>query len=180
MNRTDRSIKKLEIINQWISNVDTKSSFVLTFYGVIITIIFTSNLGLEMINTFSYARTQEINVESAKLFISLAGVIIFFIAVVITLYNIYQSLKGRINSSVYKQANLNTNSNIFFETIASKSFSDFEQQTNNERKRSFLNDLNSQIFINSNIVDKKFIHYNRSLKWIIISFTAFLLFILTK
>ncbi len=178
MKKIDRSIKRLEVVNQWISNVDTKSSFVLTFYGVIITIIFTSDLGKEMINTFTYKRAPSIDCNSLKLFFSLLVIILFLIAIIITIYNIYQTLKGRINPNIYRQQGLNTNSNIFFGTIASKSYSDFENQITTENKSTFLKDLNSQIFINSNIADRKFKYYNRSVIWLIISFALFLIFII--
>jgi len=150
----------------------------LTFYGVIIIIIFTSDLGKEMLNTFSYKCATSIDCKSLKLFFSLLVVILFLIAATITIYNIYQTLKGRINPNIYRQQGLNTNSNIFFGTIASKSYSDFENQIMTENKSTFLKDLNSQIFINSNIADSKFKHYNRSVIWLIISFAMFLTFII--
>lgn len=171
-------MKRLEVVNQWISNVDTKSSFVLTFYGVIITIIFTSNLGKEMINTFTYRCASSIDCNSFKLFFSLLVVILFITAIIITIYNIYQTLRGRINPNIYKQRRLKTNSNIFFGTIVSKSYSDFENQITNESKSTFLKDLNSQIYINSNIADNKFKHYNNSIMWLIISLGLFLTFII--
>lgn len=178
METIDKNIKKLEFINQWIANVDTKSSFVLTFYGVILTIIFTSDLGNEMVKTINYECAAEVNAKSIKLFFTLISVIIFFISAIITFYNIYQTLKGRINPKIYQQQGLQTNSNIFFGTIANKTFSDFEGQTNGENDIVFLNDLNSQVYINSNIAASKFKYYNRSIIWLIVSFSLFFLFIL--
>ena len=64
MEKIEISTKKLEIINQWISNCDTKSSFILTFYGVVLTIIFTSTFGSEMVNSFSYTLANKFNGES--------------------------------------------------------------------------------------------------------------------
>jgi len=180
MESIDKSIKKLELVNQWIFNVDTKSSFVLTFYGVIITIIFASELGNKMISTLTYVPAQNINGYSIKLFFSLVVVIVFFIAAIITFYNIYQTLKGRINPKIYQKQGLQTDSNLFFGTIANKTYSEFVEQTNTENDDEFLNDLNSQVYINSNIANSKFRYYNKSIIWLIISFVLFLIFIIIK
>lgn len=180
MEPIDKSIKKLEIVIQWISNVDTKSSFVLAFYGIMTTIMFASDIGNRIINTLSYIPAQDINGESIKLFIALAIVILLLISILITFYFIFQTLKGRLNPNVYQQHGLRTDSNLFFGTVASKSYSKFEEQTNAENDNDFLNDVNSQVFINSNIVNRKFKLYNRSLIWLIISFLLFLIFMIIQ
>src|SRR5690606_7602617 len=161
MENIDKSVKKLEMINQWISNCDTKSSFILTFYGVVLTIIFTSNIGGEMINSFSFIKAKEVNCESIRNFILILTTIAFFITSVITFYQIYLTLKGRIDTKVYDQNRLKTNSNIFYGSIASKTFESFENESNNEDELTYLNDLNSQVFINANIACEKFKHYHK-------------------
>lgn len=180
MERIEKSLKKLEIINQWISNCDTKSSFVMTFFGVILTIIFTSNIGNDMIQSLSFSKANEIDWKSVKKFIGLIVTISFFISSIITLYHIYLTLTGRIDSKIYTQDKLNINSNLFFGTISNKTFKDFEVETNGENSEKYLNDINSQIFINSNIVTEKFKYYNKSLLWSLVSFGIYLLYILIK
>lgn len=176
----EKSTKKLELVNQWIANCDTKSSFILTFYGVVLTIIFTSNVGGEMTNSFSFSKSKEINSESFGNFILLLTTIAFFITSIVTFYQIYLTLKGRIDATVYKQNGLKINSNIFFGSIASKTFDNFESECNKEDEPTYLNDLNSQIFINANIVSEKFTHYNRSLFWMFISLGIFIFYVIIK
>lgn len=180
MEKLDNSTKKLELINHWISNCDTKSSFILTFYGVVLTIIFTSNTGSEMISALSFSKAEIVNCESFGYFILLVVTICFLITSIITFSQIYLTLKGRIDSKTYQQAGLKTDSNIFFSSIASKSFQTFESESNNGDEATYLNDLNSQIYINSKIVDKKFKHYNKSLFWMFISLGIFILYIIIK
>ncbi len=180
MENIDKSAKKLELINHWISNCDTKSSFILTFYGVVLTIIFTSNIGGEMINSFSFTKAKEVNCESIGNFILLLTTITFFITSMVTFYQIYLTLKGRVDTKVYQQNGLKTNSNIFFGSIASKTFENFENESNNEDGLPYLNDLNSQVFINANIVSQKFKHYNKSLLWMFISLGVFILYVIVK
>lgn len=180
MENIEKATKKLDTINQWISNCDTKSSFVLTFFGVVLTIIFTSKVGEEMISSFSFQNADEINRKTIFNFFLVLISLFFIISSLITFYHIYLTLKGRINDKIYRQNALNTNSNIFFRSIASKTFENFEKESNNEDKSEYLNDLNSQVFINANIVTLKFKHYNKSLLWMTISLITFLTFILLK
>jgi hypothetical protein len=178
MNKIENSTKKLELINQWISNCDTKSSFILTFYGVVLTIIFTSNIGSDLINTISFTRAEEVDFESIENFILFLTTMAFFITSIVTFYQIYLTLKGRIDIQIYSQNGLQADSNIFFGSIASKTFQAFENESNIDDESIYLNDLNSQIFINSNIVSEKFKNYNKSLYWMFISLGFFILSII--
>lgn len=180
MKKTEKALKKLEIINHWLSNCDSKCSMVLAFYSVIVTIIFSTGIGSEMLKTFTYRYSNTCDFISIKLFISLLLSLAFFFSVIITLIHIYKTLKGNININAHKEKKLNTNSNIFFNSIVNKNFETFEYISNNENKSEFLNDINSQVFINSKIVSYKFKHYNRSLFWALFTFIIFILFILMR
>lgn len=178
--KIENSTKKLEFVNQWISNCDTKSSFVLAFYGIILTIIFTSDIGKDVIETLSFNKSEVIDYRSFGNFILFLVTIAFFITSIITLYQIYSTLKGRIDAEIYKQSGLNTKSNIFFGSIASKTFDDFEKGSNSQDETNYLNDLNSQVYINSRIAFEKFKHYNQSLIWMFISLVTFIVFVILK
>lgn len=180
MEKIENSCKRIELINQWISNCDTKSSFILTFYGVVLTIIFTSSIGSEMVSFLSCTRATELNWESFVNFILLLTTIGFFVTSVITFYQIYLTLKGRTNVKIYQQNGLNTDSNIFFGTIAKKTFITFESEINRENEVNYLNDLNSQIYVGANIATEKFKHYNKSLFWMFVSLGVFLFHIILK
>ena len=180
MDKIEKSTKRLESINQWISNCDTKSSFVLTLFGVLLTIIFTSNVGEGMISTFSLQKTNDWNGETLRNFSLLLLTITFFVTSIKTFYHIFSTLKGRIDSKIYSQKGLITASNIFFGSIASKTFENYETSCNTEDETTFLNDLNSQVFINAKIVTEKFKHYNKSLLWMFISLSIFLLYVVLK
>lgn len=176
--KIEKAQKRLELVNQWITNCDTKSSFILTFYGVMLTIIFTSDMGKEMMNVFSFEVADKWNWESVKNFLLFILVIAFLGSIGKSFYHIYNTLRARINSDVYEQMGLITSSNSFFGTIAQKNFQDFEQATNSENEEEYLKDLNSQIFINSKIAAKKFEHYNSSIFWTFVSLGIFLVYII--
>jgi hypothetical protein len=168
MSATDNNIEKakmkFENINQWISNCDTKSSFLLTLYGVLLTIVFTSNIIEKIDTTLSFKPSfSNIGWTSVLNLISLLSLLAFIFFSIKCLFYIYNTLKARIDDKIYTQEELNTNSNIFFQTITSKTYKEFKNNSNSETNEEFLNDLNSQLFINANIASEKFQAYNKSL-----------------
>jgi len=178
MENTEKGLKKLEFINQWISNCDTKSSFIFAFLGVLLTIIFSSTIGEDMISVFSFKKATKIDCESIGNFICLLCVIAFLVGTAITFYYIYFTLKAKIDPQIYTQTDLKTDSNIFYGSIASKKYELFKTESDNETDADFISDINSQIFINSKIATEKFNNYNKSLFWSIVTFVLFILFII--
>lgn len=176
MENTEKGLKKLELINQWIANCDTKSSFIFAFLGVLLTIIFSSTIGEDMVNAFSFEKAAKMDCDTVRNFLCLLCVIAFLAGVATTFYYIYFTLKAKIDPKTYTQAGLKTDSNIFYGTIASKKYESFKKECDDETDSDFINDINSQIFINSNIATEKFKNYNKSLVWALITFALFLLF----
>lgn len=175
--RKEHAIKKLELVNSWLSNCDTKSSFILALLGVFITVIFTSDLGKKLLVPFSF-ECAKIDIESIYNFFLLLISIGFFVFIFITLFHIYSSLKARIDSSFYKQSNLNSKSSMFFITISALTFEEYENLSNAQTLKQVLNDINSQVYINSKIAEKKFKNYNKSIKWMFGAIVLFLFFII--
>lgn len=177
-NRIDKSTNRLENINQWISNCDTKSSFILAFLGVVVTIIFTSSIGHDMISTLKFEYMYKFTWKELRQILCLVFFLSFCYCTGYTVYQLYQTLRGRIDPKVYQQTGLETKSKIFFGTIASKKFIDYEREINTESDENYLKDLNSQIYINSKIVSAKFDHYNKSLVGVLLGLISFFVFLL--
>ena len=178
LNKVEIGIKRLEIINQWITNVDTKSSFVLAFFGVMLTLVFTSEVGNKMNAVFSYSASCDVNCNSIKLFFSLLLVLLFYFFTLASSWCLYKTLSARLNmKETSKYRGRKTESNIFFSSIVSKDYNEFEREVNRENIKDFIHDLNSQIYINSCVVNEKFKYYNKSLRYLIFTFFSFVLFI---
>ncbi len=177
-NQITNSIKRYEIISHWINNCDSKSSFLLGFYGVILTVIASSKLIDNMKIIFLLKPCVNcIDINSVINFILLITLIAFIFFTIKCFYFIYYTLKARINPDLYSQNQLNTNSSVFFLTISKNRFEDFENRINNENKLAFLNDINSQVYINSCIATQKFINYNKSLNATFFGLISLIVFI---
>jgi hypothetical protein len=101
--------------------------------------------------------------------------------ILISLYNAYLTLSARLDPKIFKEPGLVTNSVLFFETIANRSFNDFQthQPTNTTVNSTKLdNDIDSQVFINSKICQLKFKHYNLTLKFCKFAVVAGIIYII--
>ena len=162
------AIKRLEMVTQWISNCDTKISFVLTFYGLAITILFTSGFDFYKILHFECAGGSFLDIiHLFRLIICL----VFFVLLCFTFYYIFKTLKARVEPNT-------KDSNIFFGLIAKKKFEEFQKEVDNETQEDFLKDINNQIYINSKIADEKFLFYNKSLNSLFWSLIVFFILLM--
>ena len=71
------------------------------------------------------------------------------------------TLVARINSNIYQQPGLITNSVLFFGKISNRSsYQVFQNDILSIKKDDYLKDLLSQVYINSKIANEKYVNYN--------------------
>lgn len=86
-------------------------------------------------------------------------------------------LIGKINNEKFKDIDLNTKSVIYFNNIANNtSFNQYKNRIINYTEDEFLNDIISQIYINSVICNLKFKNYNQGIYLSFIGFIGFIIF----
>lgn len=173
----DEASSTLDRINFWISNCDTKISFSLAFSGILLGGFFSSSIISGSLNTFV---TKMINIENAPKgwnMVLLGGTTLVFLAFIICMIvavtYLFRGLKGSIDTSVYQQPGLVTDSKIFFGTIANQPFQTFQQKATTNSQSDKLNDYLSQIYINSKICQRKFNLYNSGVQYLIYSTILF-------
>lgn len=164
-----------EVHNQiigWTNNCDTKSSIVLAFIGVLVSIAFTSDYILQTIET------QIENIicywsDSIGSFSLSAAFMFLFLLCFIVLIGI---------SSAYSIAALTANvkcidnSIIFFGKIATKTKDEYIEQAQSISNKEYEKDKLTQIYNCSQICNDKFYRYNHSvlyLKYSLLSFVGF-------
>lgn len=165
----------LDRINGWITSCDTKAGTILALVGVLLTLIFTND-GLATM----YGVCQK--VLPPKTFCVIIFILLFGASAVMLFYGIAHlifSLVAKIDSNVYNEPGLVTDSILFFGSIAKRpSYQVFQRSVLNIEKKEYLMDILSQIYINSQIANKKHEYYNRGIKWTFIGFIAFILLFL--
>jgi hypothetical protein len=166
---TDDKYKNLDRVNFWITNCDSKVSYLLTLQGIILTIIFTSSYAGRLVVTLSYKFTfADFGWYSFLRFIEGVSLYTFIVFILASLYNAYSTLRARLDPKIFQEVGLVTKSVLFFGAIANRSFTDFQtdQQTmTNLNSNTLDDDIDSQVFINSKICQLKFNYYNMTLKY---------------
>ncbi len=168
-NTKEDFLKKLELVNFWISNIDNKISFILTFVGVFIGFLISkgtpdifkdiSNIAIKDIVTLNFGQVFSVLI-----------LVIMYLTAIACLILLLLALIGRVDNKCYKDHKLKTDSLLFFGSIANMSYSNYKEKCERESKGQLINDINSQIYINSQICNYKFKLYNYSIKLLIISF----------
>ncbi|MFW6016467.1 MAG: Pycsar system effector family protein [bacterium] len=159
----------LDRIIGFINNCDNKTSIILGIVGVMLSIIFTSNSVNELQSIIRIA------IRSSN-YIYLILLVLFIICLVCGIFYLVFSLFARTNCSSLNQKCLDLNSKLFFHHISNNnSFKEYKEKVLKCSKDEFINEIISQIYINSKICSKKYNYYNRGLILISVSFIGFAL-----
>lgn len=173
----DKKEYSIEVHNQiinWTGNCDTKASIVLAFIGVIVSIAFSSNYLLSVIeeqihNIIVYWQYNigHFCLLPALMFISLIG---FVLCIGTSCWYAIFSLKANIECS--------DESIIFFGKIAEYSKEDYIAKVNSMNDEGYESDKLAQIHICAKICHKKFKFYNKSIKRLFIGLLFFVCYVL--
>lgn len=170
----------LERVNSWITQCDQKSGIMLGIIGVAFSIM----ISLDFIKTYKDVIISGWEYWYGKVLI-IAIVLAFFAVVIGTLFLI-RTLIPITDNKLFKELYINTRSKIYFDSISKyDSFKEYKDKFTHFRKQDYINDLLSQVYINSQIASKKYKAYKMGMIISLIGFTAFavltiLIFVLFK
>lgn len=170
--KIDIATQTLERNIGFVTNCDNKTSIVLATFGVLITIILT-NEGLNVI--FSIIKICFETKSFCNIFYLICFTIAIFI-MAIGIYNLGSVLVARTTEESISRKD--EHSRIFFMGIRkSGNYKTYNQKFYEMNKEELLNDLIEQIYINADIASVKYAKYNRGLKFTIIGFILFVIFL---
>lgn len=154
--------ENLDRVNMWISNCDQKASFVLAMLGVGMTILFTSDFVKYVRNSivvpFKTYLCESIGyIDWFRVMIALS-LIYVCIGIVITFYQLVNSLRAKTDIKRFAQQGIESKSMFHYVTVASKTYNEFCTS-----EVHIINDLRSQVYINSIICTAKFKHYKKAI-----------------
>lgn len=148
---------------EWIRSCDTKASIVLAMLGVFIVTI-SSELFLDSQKEIVLNALNNINFSNLiYLMFEIVGYLLFFYGV----YNIIRVLFPQLKKSVETYNEVEDDSLYYFESISSKSYSEYKKQRINRTSEEEIDDILSQIYINSKISTKKYYFYKKGLAFVL-------------
>ena len=162
----------LERVINWINSCDQKAGIILGIIGV----IFSLMLSLDYLSRFKAIVLNLLNIKCYVLIVILS---VALISLVFGVFLLIATLVPRIDSNVYREKRINTNSKIFFNSIShNKSYEEYYNSFIKLNEQDYLNDLLSQIYINSKIASEKHKYFSTGLKWTISGTVVFSLLII--
>ena len=152
----------------FIRNCDNKASIFLGIFGVILTIVLTTE-GLNDLMSIIQASIEQKTFCNALYLLMISGSII---TTIIGLSQIIRVLGVQVDFS--SEEGLDGDSKIFFEHISKNKYLCYKKKLLDTTKDEFFNDIASQIYINSCICRDKYRHYKCGLRWTLIGFCGFI------
>ncbi len=165
-NQIEYALKVMERTDAWIISCDNKLSVLLGVCGVALTVCITSE---SISKAYSFIKNIVLNMNDGWSYTFIVGCSITVFLYVKAIYHIINALVARVDSDKFKQEQLRLQSNLFFGSISARKYEDFKKNFLEDTSEEILNDILSQVYINSSIAQTKHRHYNKSLLWIGIS-----------
>ncbi|QPA33390.1 hypothetical protein [Thermaerobacillus caldiproteolyticus] len=165
----DDAYKNLDRVNLWIQNCDSKTSYVLAFVGIFVTVFFTSDMVEDGLKAFIEV-IKDISIKDFKIFVAFITLVIFSLFVFFLIrgtLSLFNSLTATI------QDPLAENSNLFFGSISKKEYEQFTNELSTIGVTELLDEINAQTYVNSKICTKKFKCYGIGIKNIKRAFLSF-------
>lgn len=156
----------------FINNCDSKASVVLGIFGVLLTILFSSEGVLKLKSIIKIA------INTGTCYSVLYCIFLFCTAGGFTfgIVKLLQVLFPKTDCDDLKQEGLELNSKIFFGSICKNStYKQYKLKMMNCSEDEYLNDIISQIYLNSIICDMKFENFKTGVKVALIGFVTFLI-----
>lgn len=153
--------------DNWISACDNKASITFGFIGALFAVIFATDTIKKLYHVVLNAWGKGC-VGKIYDVILIAAFLLLFVGLIF----LAKVLIPRINEQEYKEGSLTTNSILYFGTIAGTKFTDYKKAFCNENKEQFLNDLLSQVHINSMIALQKHKCFTKGMRLSIIGLIA--------
>ena len=175
-NINDLNIRRedaLDILDRtigFINSCDNKAATVLGFFGVIIALIFTFD-GISSITEIIGCLIRNVS------FFYVLFLVFWFASLIVFGYGIYKLLSvlfAKIDCSDMMEDDFEMDSKIFFGDIAKNvTFKLYKKKLLSCDSEMIINDIISQIYINSVICQRKFNRYNNGLRSVLLGFVCF-------
>lgn len=166
----DELQNRLDRVIGWINNCDQKASILLAFIGVAFPILISSdstiNAYQKIISDFIHYWEGGEGSFSAVRGLCFLCTVLSILLFGASIYNLLNTLSARVFSTNFKGISLTTKSLIFFGSISSMEYEEYRRALQKLSKRKSVNDLMSQLYINSKICTIKFESYNKALHYL--------------
>lgn len=158
--------ENLDRVNMWIGNCDQKASFLLALVGIVLTVVCTSDAisGIKTILIRPFMSYWREGMGTFCLLRTIIAILLIagFVCVIISIVYLLLCLRAKTEYDSMKKQGMEEKSLLFYGSVAKMSYSDYCEAENDR-----INDLRTQVYINSVICDKKFENYKNALRLVL-------------
>lgn len=160
----------LDRVNSWLGNVDQKAGILLAIEGVMLTVTCTSEVVSEIASMIKKGFT-DFSFCSSNTWIALFS-ILALLCIFISICLLTHVISATIDPKKFAKNNPNlvTNSMLHFVTVGLRSYEKFRSEEQDDKQK--INDIRSQVYMNSIICTRKFNSY----KYALIAFKFMIVF----
>lgn len=159
----ERLESDLARIQMWVGNCDQKASFLLAIIGIMLALFFSTDVVVNSISNIKVSIVEACSNNQCCQFIAWTifalFVLIAFVLSFAAIFYLLLALRSSIDADKYKDAKTNRPSFTFFGVIAKQSYLDFKGSSRPSDSE-IIDELHSQIYINSKICNQKFEYFN--------------------
>lgn len=165
----EEAIGILDRTINFVQSCDSKASAILGVLGVAFTIALTTDGLNSLIQIVRTAANQ-------KTFWGISFLIIFLGSIFTIIFGLSRIAKVlRAEICFLQEEGIDNDSKMFFESVSKNNdYLSYKHKLVNMSEDEFLNDVISQIYINSCICSRKYKNYVCGFKWLLVGFSAFL------
>lgn len=148
----------------FIRNCDNKASVLLGIVGVLVTIVFSTNI-IGTFKTFIAKSYEKVSISGCSAYTLYLVVCIISVTLIIYgIYNLYLVMNVKLADP--NKLNKKIASLIFFEGINKHSDTDYKNKISSMTNEQYIDDVISQIYINADICSAKYVVYKKSLRYL--------------
>ena len=160
------ALKIMDRTDSWINSCDNKLSVLLGIFGVVLTVCLTSD---SINKAYSFIKRILFDLSDVKSYVFVIGCFVTLFFYIKFFYHITNALVARGDSEKFMQNQICTKSKLFFGSISERKYEEYKNDFLKDSCEDRLNDILSQVYINSSIAQIKHLHYNKSILWIALS-----------
>ncbi len=162
MKKIDLAEKSLDRISQWIITSDAKAGFILAFHAAFIAFLSTKSGDLKRIITMQPLSWYQFLVT-----------FLFIVFAYLVIKSIYHAIKSLNPDIAVREASV-----FFFGSIAGMGITKFKKSFTSMSEEDVEEELNNQVFINSQIAVAKFTNVRSSINNLLLAFFAWVILLI--
>lgn len=172
----DDAYKNLDRVGYWLGNVDGKASYAIALASVLVGLFITDGTAAKVERCLFAPAGQPFSSQTVGALLTVVSSLAFVCCSVGSIVHLLKALRASVSIEEFRKDSRGTNSVIFFGSIANMRYEEYVEATRDMSEEDLIADIDHQTYINSQICKRKFDHYSKGLRFLVVSFPLLVIF----